>query len=58
MRWLTCFLVAALASSAAADEPKINYQKFELANGMRVFVIEDHKAPTAYAVPRPSPHTP
>jgi zinc protease len=50
MRWLSCLLVAALATSAAADEPKINYQKFELPNGLRVFVIEDHKAPTAYAV--------
>jgi zinc protease len=50
MRWLSCLLVGALATSAAADEPKINYQKFELPNGMRVFVIEDHKAPTAYAV--------
>jgi zinc protease len=50
MRWLSCLLVGALATSAAADEPKINYQKFELANGLRVFVIEDHKAPTAYAV--------
>jgi zinc protease len=50
MRWLSCLLVGALAASAAADEPKINYQKFELPNGLRVFVIEDHKAPTAYGV--------
>jgi len=43
-------LVAALARGAHADEPKINYTKFELANGLEVYVIEDHKAPTAYAV--------
>jgi zinc protease len=51
MRWLSSvLLVAALAGSAHADEPKINYTKFELANGLRVYVIEDHKAPTAYGV--------
>lgn len=51
MRKLMSFmLVAALAQSAAADEPKIKYTKFELANGMRVYVIEDHKAPTIYGV--------
>ncbi len=50
MRWVSTLLLCALAGSATADEPKINYTKFELANGMRVYVIEDHKAPTAYAV--------
>ena len=41
----------ALASTAAfADEPKIAYQKFQLANGLKVYVIEDHKAPIAYEV--------
>ena len=33
------------ASAAHADEPKIAYQKFELPNGLKVYVIEDHKAP-------------
>jgi zinc protease len=51
--------VAALAGRARADDPnasnaskdpKIAYQKFELANGLRVYVIEDHKTPMAYAV--------
>ncbi len=51
MRWLSSLvLVGALSNIAIADEPKINYTKFELANGLRVYVIEDHKAPTAYAV--------
>ena len=50
MRWLTLLLLAALAATAYADEPKITYQKFDLANGLRVYVIEDHKAPTAYGV--------
>jgi zinc protease len=35
----------ALAVSARADEPKIAYTKFELPNGLKVYVIEDHKAP-------------
>ncbi|HEY1553291.1 MAG TPA: pitrilysin family protein [Kofleriaceae bacterium] len=43
-------VVALLASSARADEPKLAYQTFELANGLRVYVLEDHKAPTAYEV--------
>ena len=38
------------ARTARADEPKIAYQKFELANGLKVYVIEDHKAPVAYEV--------
>ncbi len=51
MRWLMpLVLVGTLAHAAHADEPKINYTKFELANGLKVYVIEDHKAPTAYAV--------
>ncbi len=52
MRRILCtlLLVAATAQAAYADEPKITYQKFELPNGMRVYVVEDHKAPTAYGV--------
>jgi zinc protease len=42
--------LVAYASSAWADEPKITYQKFDLSNGMRVYVVEDHKAPTVYGV--------
>ena len=44
---LACALVPRVAS---ADEPKIAYQKFELANGLKVYVIEDAKAPTVYEV--------
>lgn len=43
-------LLALAANSARADEPKIDYTKFELANGLKVYVIEDHKAPTVYEV--------
>ncbi|HLL23163.1 MAG TPA: pitrilysin family protein, partial [Kofleriaceae bacterium] len=43
-------LLFALASPAVADEPKIAYQKFELQNGLKVYVIEDHKAPIVYEV--------
>ncbi len=50
MRRLTLLFLVALASTAFADEPKITYQKFDLANGMRVYVVEDHKSPTAYGV--------
>ena len=50
MKWLLFACVLAIATTAYADEPKIAYQKFELANGLRVYVVEDHKAPTAYAV--------
>ncbi|HEY5949377.1 MAG TPA: pitrilysin family protein [Kofleriaceae bacterium] len=50
MRRLTLLFLVALAVPAYADEPKITYQKFDLQNGMRVYVIEDHKAPTAYGV--------
>jgi zinc protease len=50
MRLLTCLLLCLLATAASAEEPKIHYQKFELPNGMRVYVIEDHKAPTVYGV--------
>src|SRR5437868_1338993 len=38
------------ASAARADEPKIAYQTFTLPNGLKVYVIEDHKAPIAYEV--------
>ena len=50
MQWLSMVCLAALATSAYAEEPKITYQKFDLANGMRVYVVEDHKAPTVYGV--------
>jgi zinc protease len=49
MRWPIA-LVLALAATAHADDPKIEYQTFTLANGLKVYVIEDHKAPTAYEV--------
>jgi zinc protease len=42
-------LVGVLATIAHAD-PKIDYTKFELPNGLKVYVIEDHKAPTVYEV--------
>jgi zinc protease len=38
------------ASTASADEPKIAYESFSLANGLKVYVIEDHRAPMAYEV--------
>ncbi|HSD88091.1 MAG TPA: insulinase family protein, partial [Kofleriaceae bacterium] len=50
MKRLLALVVLACAVPAYADEPKINYQKFELPNGLKVYVIEDHKAPTAYGV--------
>src|SRR3954468_10977170 len=43
-------LLALAAAPAQAEEPKIDYTKFELANGLKVYVIEDHKAPTVYEV--------
>ena len=49
-RLLCLLLLSLLAVPAWADEPKIIYQKFDLANGLRVYVVEDHKSPTAYAV--------
>ncbi|MFN0251069.1 MAG: M16 family metallopeptidase [Kofleriaceae bacterium] len=50
-RLLTMSVVLALAAgTASADEPKIEFQRFELANGLKVFVIEDSKAPTVYEV--------
>src|SRR5689334_8963324 len=50
MRRLSLLLLLALALPARADEPKIAYQKFELANGLKVYVVEDHQAPTVYEV--------
>src|ERR1700742_843178 len=50
MRRLIPLLLAVAALRARAAEPKIDYQKFTLANGMTVYVIEDHKAPTVYEV--------
>ncbi len=49
-RLLTLLLLVAFALPAHADEPKIAYQKFELPNGLEVYVIEDPKAPTVYEV--------
>src|SRR3954469_9821469 len=43
-------LLALAAAPAQAEAPKIDYTKFELANGLKVYVIEDHKAPTVYEV--------
>lgn len=39
-------LALCLASTdARADEPTIKHEKFELANGLRVILVEDHAAP-------------
>src|SRR5689334_17879244 len=46
--WL--LVVGMLAASAHAGEPKIDFTQFQLANGLKVYVIEDHKAPTVYEV--------
>jgi zinc protease len=46
---LVCVGLAWMASTARA-EPKIAYQQLELANGLRVFVIEDHHTPMVYEV--------
>jgi zinc protease len=45
-------LIASLAAlpAAHAGEPAIAYQQFQLPNGLRVFVIEDHKSPMVYEV--------
>src|SRR4051794_3054908 len=50
MKRLSLLLLFALALPARADEPKIAFQKFELANGLKVYVVEDHQAPTVYEV--------
>jgi zinc protease len=52
MRTLLCLAVASLtvASTAAADEPKIAYETFALGNGLKVYVIEDHRSPMVYEV--------
>ncbi len=47
---LSLALLGALVAPAHAEEPKIAYEKFELPNGMRVYVIEDPKSPTVYEV--------
>ena len=49
-RLIPLLLIAGFARASHADEPKIDYTKFELANGLTVYVIEDHKAPTVYEV--------
>jgi zinc protease len=48
-RWILVLLLAFVAP-VGADEPKITYERFELANGMTVYVIEDHRAPMIYEV--------
>jgi zinc protease len=40
----------AVASTAAADEPRIAYETFALSNGLKVYVIEDHHSPMVYDV--------
>src|SRR5262245_28507216 len=50
MKRLSLLLVLALALPARADEPKIAFHRFELANGLKVYVVEDHQAPTIYEV--------
>ncbi len=57
MKWTSALLVGALAlagpatAPAMADaEPKLAYTKFQLANGMDVYLIEDHGSPTVYEV--------
>ena len=50
-RLLTMAVAFAFSTGiASADEPKIDYKKFELPNGLKVYVIEDAKAPTVYEV--------
>src|SRR4051812_12262961 len=49
-RCVLMLLFAAFLGGPAAAEPKIAFEKFELPNGMKVYVIEDHKAPTIYEV--------
>jgi len=43
-------LSVAAVPVARADEPRIAFQSFQLANGLRVHVIEDHRAPMVYEV--------
>jgi zinc protease len=50
MKRLSLLLLLALVVPARADAPKIAFKKFELANGLKVYVIEDPKAPTVYEV--------
>ncbi len=52
MRWLLPLAIGltALSGPVFADEPKIDYTTFQLANGLKVYVIEDHKAPLVYEV--------
>jgi zinc protease len=50
MTRLSLLLLFALAVPARADEPKIAFQKFELPNGLKVYVVEDHKTPMVYEV--------
>jgi zinc protease len=49
-RLIPLLLLVGLAPTARAEEPKIDFTKFALPNGLQVYVIEDHKAPTVYEV--------
>ena len=49
-RLLPLLVALLLARTAHAEEPRIAYQSFQLPNGLKVYVIEDHKAPVAYEV--------
>jgi zinc protease len=49
MRRLSLLLLLCVGTTARA-EPKIDYSKFQLANGLTVYLIEDHKSPTVYEV--------
>ncbi len=48
--WIVTGILVALVGAAAAEDPKIAYKRFELNNGLDVFVIEDTSAPTVYEV--------
>ena len=50
MKRMLLLLAMLAAAPAAAEEPKIAYQKFELANGLKVYVIEDHKQPIVHEI--------
>jgi zinc protease len=49
-RFLSLLLLVAFASVPALAEPRIAYQKFELANGLKVYVIEDPKQPVVHEI--------
>jgi zinc protease len=47
---LLALVVVAAITGPAAAEPQIDYTRFQLDNGLDVFVIEDHEAPIVYEV--------